>query len=197
MALALNNLQRLIMPLNKEAKPNQIQWIAFMPWTASVMWYTCYKLACTEILQHFWLALVIIFILPWNLYWVLLNSKHLHCQLGYCEYIYIYLFIYLFFFFSSIKLSFSKICFRARYRPVNSTGNSDRFVEEYQSHRHKLTTAYLYHLAGQVQDLDFVALDHCYAKPWSAHPDASNAKPLRMLFMHKFPRNGDAEENSV
>lgn len=86
---------------------------------------------------------------------------------------------------------------RSRYRPVNSTGNNDRFVEEYQSHRHKLTTAYLYHLAGQVQDLDVVALDHCYAKPWSAHPDASNAKPLRMLFMHKFPRNGDTEQNCV
>lgn len=86
---------------------------------------------------------------------------------------------------------------RSRYRPVTSTGNSDRFVEEYQSHRHKLTTAYLYHLAGQMQDIDVVALDHCYAKPWSAHPDASNAKPLRLLFMNKFPRNGNTERNSV
>ncbi|XP_014777287.1 KAT8 regulatory NSL complex subunit 3 [Octopus bimaculoides] len=86
---------------------------------------------------------------------------------------------------------------RSRNRLTTSTLNSERFIEEYQSHRHKLSTAYQYHLAGHEQDLDIVSLDHCYAKPWSAHPDASNAKPLRMLFMHKFPRNADIDQNSV
>ena len=33
------------------------------------------------------------------------------------------------------------------------------------------------------QELDVVAFDHCYTKPWNAHPHASNAKPVQYLFM--------------
>nr|KAI8769848.1 KAT8 regulatory NSL complex subunit 3-like [Biomphalaria glabrata] len=37
-------------------------------------------------------------------------------------------------------------------------------------------------------ELNVLNIDHCYAKPWSSHPEASNARPLHMLFMDKFPR---------
>ena len=41
-------------------------------------------------------------------------------------------------------------------------------------------------MAGLIMDV--VMVDHCYSKPWSAHPDASNARPLRTVYMGKFPR---------
>ena len=43
-------------------------------------------------------------------------------------------------------------------------------------------------LSTTQQEAEVVWLDHGYAKPWSAHPDASNAKPVRLLFMTKHPR---------
>ena len=46
-------------------------------------------------------------------------------------------------------------------------------------------------------EVDVVAVDHCYAKPWSAHPDASNAKPAKLLFMAKYPRNQAQERMQV
>ena len=44
---------------------------------------------------------------------------------------------------------------------------------------------------------DFVCMDHCYSKPWSAHPDASNARPLRLLFMQKPQRPKDVEHSRL
>lgn len=43
--------------------------------------------------------------------------------------------------------------------------------------------------------MDIVGMDHCYSKPWSAHPDASNARPIRTIFMAKFPRNQSLEQS--
>ncbi|KAL8566033.1 hypothetical protein ACOMHN_062762 [Nucella lapillus] len=43
------------------------------------------------------------------------------------------------------------------------------------------------------QEMDVIMLDHCYSKPWSAHPDASSARPLRMLFMPKQTRPSPLE----
>ncbi|ELU09847.1 hypothetical protein CAPTEDRAFT_172948 [Capitella teleta] len=40
----------------------------------------------------------------------------------------------------------------------------------------------------QEQNTEIITLDHCYSKPWNTHPDASNAKPVRTLFMTKYSR---------
>ena len=44
---------------------------------------------------------------------------------------------------------------------------------------------------GREFQLDFVMMDHSYSKPWSAHPDASNAYPIKLLYMSKLPRPTD------
>ncbi|XP_046562745.1 LOW QUALITY PROTEIN: KAT8 regulatory NSL complex subunit 3-like [Haliotis rubra] len=73
-----------------------------------------------------------------------------------------------------------------------------RSADEGHSQRGRYMSSYL-RLPGSDQEFDLVQLDHCYSKPWSAHPDASNARPMRTLFMAKFPRNhgseGTGEEN--
>jgi hypothetical protein len=34
---------------------------------------------------------------------------------------------------------------------------------------------------------NMVSMDHSYSKPWSAHPDASNARPIKKLYIPKLP----------
>ncbi|CAG5121519.1 unnamed protein product, partial [Candidula unifasciata] len=43
-------------------------------------------------------------------------------------------------------------------------------------------------------ELNIVSIDHCYCKPWSSHPDASNTRPLHMLFMEAFPHSSSQEK---
>ena len=36
------------------------------------------------------------------------------------------------------------------------------------------------------REVSIMLLDHCYTKPWSAHPHASNARPAKFLFMDRY-----------
>ena len=43
--------------------------------------------------------------------------------------------------------------------------------------------------------MEFVGMDHGYSKPWSAHPEATNARPIKTIYM-KRPHKAHSQEHT-
>lgn len=72
--------------------------------------------------------------------------------------------------------------------------------------RSKMSSFSHYNERGVIRDIhslaEIILLDHSYAKPWSAHPDASKVRPVKTLFLPRedvenLPSISDDEEIDV
>ncbi|KAK7081582.1 KAT8 regulatory NSL complex subunit 3, partial [Halocaridina rubra] len=72
------------------------------------------------------------------------------------------------------------------YGTVDSMGETKSRIS---SDPHARFTSMLRIASGQESETDVVMLDHPYARPWNWRPEASQARPKKMLFMSKAPRH--------